>query len=354
MATDRGLQLDRRRFLQSAGTVFATSLWPSRAEALDASEALFAAAIVRGDGSYGVSIFNERGQVAHEIDLPSRGHDIIANPATGDTVAFARRPGTFAAVFDRHSAKSPHLISSAQGRHFYGHGTFSTDGRLLYATENDYDNAVGKIGIYDATSGYTRLGEFDSFGIGPHEVALMPDGKTLLVANGGIETHPDYGRQKLNLTTMRSTVAKIDLTSGHLKSLHSLPASATRLSLRHCAVGADGTAYLGGQTQTGGRSQQAIIWKLTDAGDLSQFSIEPAAVAALKGYTSSIKLSHNAQRIGVTSSIGEVMVQIDLRKMRSTVRSMRTMGAIMRHGSGFSTPNKIQAAIVDNHGLTLR
>ena len=39
---------------------------------------------------------------------------------------------------------------------------------------------------------------------------LMPDGETFVVANGGIETHPDYGRAELNLETMDPSVAFVD------------------------------------------------------------------------------------------------------------------------------------------------
>src|SRR5438552_1061500 len=78
------------------------------------------------------------------------------------------------------------------------HGAFSADGSLLYATENDNLTGSGLIGIYDATAGYRRLGEMSSRGIGPHDLALMPDGMTLAVANGGLRTLPESGREVLN------------------------------------------------------------------------------------------------------------------------------------------------------------
>ena len=51
---------------------------------------------------------------------------------------------------------------------------------------------------------------------GPHEIRLLPQGDTLVVANGGIETHPDSGRSKLNLPTMRPNLAYITI-DGALK-----------------------------------------------------------------------------------------------------------------------------------------
>ncbi|MEO0498580.1 MAG: DUF1513 domain-containing protein [Pseudomonadota bacterium] len=297
MAIDRGLVLERRQFVKAAGALFATGLVTRQAEALAHTEVVFAAATIGKDRSYGAAIFDERGQILHQIDLPGRGHDVTANKLTGDLVVFARRPGTFAIVFGRTS--QPRLISSPPARHFYGHGTFSADGRLLYATENDYENALGKIGIYDATDGYTRLGEFDSYGIGPHEIALMPDGQTLLVANGGIETHPDYGRQKLNLPTMQSTIAKIDTQSGHLISAHRLPDHLDKISLRHLAIDAQGTAYLGGQAQGDFESLKPIVWRMPDENDPTPLNADDPLSSILKGYVSSVGLSDNGTQLAV-------------------------------------------------------
>src|SRR3546814_6108125 len=70
-------------------------------------------------------------------------------------------------------------FDAAAGRHFYGHGVFSPDGRWLYACENDYDNARGCIGIYDATAGYRREAELEAYAIGPHEMVLLSDGRPL-------------------------------------------------------------------------------------------------------------------------------------------------------------------------------
>ncbi len=162
------------------------------------------------DGRYGVGVLTEQGRLVHALDLPERGHDITFDPVSRRSVVFARQPGTFAVVFDHTGEAEPVTIATVEGRHFYGHGVFSPDGALLYATENDFDNAAGVIGVYDATDGFRRIGEFATHGVGPHELLLCPDGKTLAIANGGIETHPDFGRAKLNIATMQPSLVFVD------------------------------------------------------------------------------------------------------------------------------------------------
>jgi hypothetical protein len=95
------------------------------------------------------------------------------------------------------------------------------------------------IGVYDAEAGYVRVGEWGSGGIGPHELRVLPDG-TLLVANGGILTHPDAPRAKLNLDTMAPSLAYLHGRTGALLHAHRLPPHRHRLSIRHLDVNANG------------------------------------------------------------------------------------------------------------------
>ncbi|MCZ7594998.1 MAG: DUF1513 domain-containing protein [Hyphomicrobium sp.] len=209
------------------------------------------AACRRPDGSYSVVVLSLDGTVLRELPLEGRGHDIALDKPSGQAVVFARRPGSFALAFDLHDRRQPVLFTTPANRHFYGHGVFGRDGRLLYATEHDNDTRDGLIGIYDASGGYRRIGEFPTYGIDPHEVILLADGKTLAVANGGIETHIETGREKLNLSTMQPSLAFIDSASGRLLSQHMQRASLHKLSIRHLAQDARGLVWFGCQWEGG-------------------------------------------------------------------------------------------------------
>ena len=238
---------DRRSFLRGAGALFSASLLPHAAEAVSRSDMLFAATAKTPEGKFVAVLLDEAMRIVRQIALPDRGHDVTFNPVTGESVVFARRPGNFALVFSLAGWVEPRMIIAPQGRHFYGHGVFSQDGKLLYATENDFGNAVGKVGIFDATDEFKRIGEYESFGIGPHDILLSPDGKTLVVANGGIETHPDFGRAKLNLAFMEPNISYINRETGTLLESHSLSPSLNQLSIRHMAMNAKGRVVFGCQ-----------------------------------------------------------------------------------------------------------
>jgi len=305
--------LERRKFLAGAGLAWLSSLTPAGAERLIASDVLFAAAYRDVQGDYGVAILDEQAAIVSTHQLPGRGHGFAANPRVEWLVAFARRPGNFAVAMHRGRAFDPVVFHTPEDRHFYGHGVFSADGRLLYAAENAFEAGDGVIGVYDVTNGFNRISEFASHGVGPHEIILMPDGKSLCVANGGIRTHPDQGRQKLNLPTMAPSIAFIDTASGALLSSHALPEKLHRLSLRHMVVDCGHQVWIGGQYEGDVFDEVPVLARLHDDLGLVSVDLEKAAATALGKYAGSVAIGNDGVTLAVTSPKSGVVVTLDTR-----------------------------------------
>ncbi|MGD9914012.1 MAG: DUF1513 domain-containing protein [Rhizobiaceae bacterium] len=303
--------IDRRDFLKAAGIGFVAALAPRGGEALAAADAVFATAYQRRDGQYGVAVLSEDGKPIYSTPLPERGHDITFDPVSRRSVVFARQPGTFMVVFDHSGEIAPVTIPSIAGRHFFGHGVFSPDGALLYATENDFDNAAGMVGVYDARDGFRRLGEFPTHGIGPHELVLLPDGETLGIANGGIETHPDFGRAELNLSTMKPSFALVDRGTGDLRELHELPAALHQLSIRHMDIAADGAVWFGCQHRGPAGERPPLVGVARRGEDLRLIDIADDALADLRNYVGSVAANRDANIVAVSSPQGNAFLTFD-------------------------------------------
>lgn len=315
--------VDRRRFLRSAGAGFALSLLPRGAEALARSDAVFATAFQRRDGGYGVAVLSERSELIHAVALPDRGHDVTFDPVSGRSVVFARQPGTFMTVFDHAGRSAPVTIASVDGRHFYGHGVFSPDGALLYATENDFDNAAGVVGIYDARDGFTRIGEFATRGVGPHEMVLLGDGRTLAIANGGIETHPDFGRAKLNIPTMKPSFVLVDRLTGDVLETHGLPPALHQLSIRHMDIDADGTIWFGCQHEGPASEKPPLVGMARRGEELAMLDMPEKDLLELRNYVGSVAANREAGTVAVSSPQGNCLAVIDTREKR--LREMRRL-----------------------------
>lgn len=184
-----------------------------------------------------VGAFDDRGRLRFRLPVDLRAHASVAHPVQRDTaVIVSRRPGNLLYQIDLANRSVRHVVRAADGRHFFGHAVYSRDGRYLFTTENNFEDGVGVVGIRDAQT-LAWKGEIPSHGIGPHELVWLGDGRTLVIANGGIRTHPGAPREKLNLPAMAPSLAYVDAASGVLRARHTL--GNHLLSIRHLAVGHD-------------------------------------------------------------------------------------------------------------------
>jgi len=207
----------------------------------------FVSACSNNNNEHFVAAFDLNGTIINQIKLPARGHDAIAIPdKPGHALIFARRPGTFILEVDFTRGIISREITAATHSHFYGHGVISAKHKVLLTSENDFASGEGRIVVRDTTH-YQVLHQYSSGGIGPHQLALMPDGDTLVIANGGIQTHPAQPRRKLNIDTMAPNLSYLTISSGEIT--HSLALDNHQLSIRHLAVSKQGKVIAGLQYQ---------------------------------------------------------------------------------------------------------
>ena len=318
----------RRSFITG---LLATGLTPNPTWA-DAGGAAYISAGMKPDGSYVLCGLRSDGSIAFELPLPARGHAAAAHPILPEAVAFARRPGTYAIVLDCSNGSAKAQLTAPAGRHFYGHGTFALGGELLFTTENDYGKARGVVGVWSVRRGYTRVGEFWSGGTGPHDIKLMPDGETLVVANGGIETHPETGRTKLNIPTMRPNVSYLSLDGSILGQVF-LANDLRKNSIRHLAVSTDGQVAFAMQWQGDLTDDQPLLGVQRSCSQHPHL-FEEASVREMHGYLGSIAINSSRNQIAVTSPRSGV-VQIfgkDGLHARSNLADVCGVAAI---GNGF-------------------
>jgi len=305
--------IDRRSFMKAAGIGFAAALSPRSLMALERVDAVYASGFRAADGSFGIATVSERGEIIDQTALPARSHGMAFSPATGKLVAFARRPGTFAMVTHPFGKADPVVICAPAGRHFYGHGAFSPDGRLLYASENDFDGNRGMIGIYDAGDSFHRTGEFDAHGIGTHDMTVSDDGTMLVIANGGIETHPDFGRTKLNLDRMEPSLVLLDARNGLLFQKHSLPTALRQLSTRHVAVGSGGQVWFACQWEGARNELPPLVGHLSKGEDITLLDLPEETTIRLGNYVGAIAVNRREGLVALASPVGGAAVTLDAR-----------------------------------------
>ncbi|WP_293758873.1 DUF1513 domain-containing protein [uncultured Paraglaciecola sp.] len=279
------MTINRRQFMLGASQA-ALAAWLLPACTAQKSEQWLVSTCNDQQGQNMVAAINSQGQIVSTVNLPARGHDSLALPhKPGHALVFARRPDRFAIEVDFINSEIVSHIQSQADSHFYGHGAFSKDNKYLYTTENLYDKKRGLIVVRDAQT-YQVLDRFDSGGIGPHELMLMPDGNTLVIANGGIETHPSQPRKKLNIKTMQPNLAYFDISTGKILSSYVPPDN--QLSIRHLTVSPKGVVYTGAQYQGSRSSIQPLVFAHHGEDSLQAFSASQTQWFKMQQYTASL------------------------------------------------------------------
>ncbi|WP_090329763.1 DUF1513 domain-containing protein [Nitratireductor aquibiodomus] len=299
----RSMEIDRRTFLALASA--AAAFGPKHARADE--EALFLGARLNA-GGFEAAVIDASGRERLVLPLEARGHSFAIDAPRRRAVAFARSPGRFAIAFSVDGKGEPLAFAPPPDRHFYGHGVFTPDGRLLLATENDYEGERGITGLYDATAGFRRIGEFETGGIGPHEVILLADGRTLCIANGGILTHPDYERVKLNLATMKPSLSYVDLESGEMIEQAELTPELHKLSIRHMTLDRFGAVWFGAQYQGEDDARPPLVGRHRRGRAIELFAGPETTLKALDNYVGSVATDASGEIVATSSPRGGLAV----------------------------------------------
>ncbi|MGB0712829.1 MAG: DUF1513 domain-containing protein [Gammaproteobacteria bacterium] len=246
-----------------------------------------------------------RHRVRYRIPVPGRGHGISWHPAGGLAVAVARRPGRWLLVFDTRDGRVVSRAQAPEGRHFQGHAVFSDDGTRIMVSTNDLVRERGAISVYGLDHAGPRwLGEWDSGGVGPHEILALP-GDRLAVCNGGLLTRPESGRRVLNLDTMHSNLSVLDATDGALLRSHVLDERWRLASIRHMSLLAGGDIAVGMQFQGDSRGESPLVaLARPNSESLTPLWAPDGEQRALKDYCGSVRASADGESFAITSPRG--------------------------------------------------
>lgn len=305
------MSVSRRQFLAAFGgamgatglSLAGCSLLPAKADSLKSREYVGASKL--NDGSYAVQSLNSDGTARWQTLVEARCHGGCFRPHTAQVLIFEWRPGWWFHVFDSRSGERLAHIKANDGEHFYGHGVFSTDGRYLYTTASRYQRGNGIIAVYDAEARYARVDTLDLKGIGPHELQLHPVGQTLVIALGGIKTHPDYDRIKMNRESMAPALMLVDRTSGEIRAR--FRPSHHQLSCRQLDVTPQGHIYAGYQYQ-GPNDQAPPLIARYRSGRFDEIGFTDDVQPQLANYIASVCAHPQNDLVAVTAPRGGLVL----------------------------------------------
>lgn len=254
------------------------------------------------DGHHYAVGFRLDGERAFATQVTERCHDVVPHPSLPLALFVGRRPSTASYLIDTRDGRLLQTLVTPAGRHFNGHAVFHQGGDWLYATENDtHEPGRGVLGVYRLHGDrLVRDGEHASHGVGPHQLLWMPDGETLVVANGGIRTEAE-SRVEMNLDAMDASLVLMR-RDGSLVSRERL--AEQQNSVRHLAVAGDGTV-VSGQQYMGDIHDAVPLLAIKRPGQAFQpFPLGEAQRLAMHQYTASVAIHSELRLLALTAPRG--------------------------------------------------
>ncbi len=250
------------------------------------------------------------GERAFATQVSERCHDVVPHPSLPIALFVGRRPSTESYLIDTRDGRLLHTLHSEKDRHFYGHAVFHKDGEWLYATENDTrDPGRGVIGAYRLEGErLVHRDELSSHGLGPHQLLWMPDGETLVVANGGIRTEAE-SRVEMNLDAMEASLVLM-ARDGTLHSKEQLPEPMN--SVRHLAVASDGTVVSGQQYMGDAMDAVPLVAIKRPGQPFQHFPMADAQRQMMSQYTASVAVHSELRLLAMTAPRGNRLFIWDL------------------------------------------
>lgn len=226
-------------------------------------------------------------------------HGFAFDPTRPSRAALFEKKGKGAVVMDVATGVIERELAPAPGRLFYGHGAFSPDAGLLYATESALDE--GGRGLLTVRDGATfeELGALPTHGLSPHDCVLLRDDKTMVVANGG----GPFGVRGSSLPS----VTYVDIASGKLLDRVVLPNP--KLNAGHLAVSDAGALVVVSAPRDAVGPEETSAGGINFRPTKSKTAIAPSAppevLARMMGETLSVALDATGSRALATQPFGD-------------------------------------------------
>jgi hypothetical protein len=271
----------------------------------------------------------EPGAAPQWISLPFLAHGLTPSPHDDALLVLFEKHGPGACVVDLRQGVVVQTLEAGPGHEFYGHGAFSRDGSLLYCTETDVtDGHRGVLAVRDGRD-FRRLGELPSYGIAPHDCALVGDGDVLVVCNGGAPMGSDEHAPN---------VAFVDLRSEAL--LESVRPTSPRINTGHLAVGPGGELAVVSAPRDGLSPIDEIggVSLRGATGLLRTAEAPPEVVGQLRGETLSVAIHEPTRTVVATTPLAHYLTfwDLDTGRLKSSLRVPDPRGvAVSLDGSAF-------------------
>ncbi len=252
-----------------------------------------------GPEGYGAAGLDAAGRIVWQRTMPARGHTLELSPDGALCAIIDRKPGASITFCRAEDGALLNRIAAPEGYHFDGHAVFNSTGTLLYATESADLDQAGRIAVFDVANG-SRVADFPTHGVEPHELIWVEPDRNLAIGNGGIRD------RKAMEAEIESSLVLLDAGDGTLLAKHELDPHLVSLSIRHLARSAAGEIVFAMQDQDAATDWRPMVGVLDANGALAFLDLPLDDLMRLRGYCGSAAIDRRGTIAAASSPHGGV------------------------------------------------
>lgn len=250
-------------------------------------------------------------QIVSDFSVPDEVHLATFFPNNKYILVCSRKPNASLLKYDLNGNMLAELKPLAN-QHFEGHGIFSLDEKYIYTTASDFEVGKGKL-LKLNSHDLSLVEQFDTQGIGPHELVWQSE-KHIAIANTGVLTHPDSGREILNKDNIQSNIVLFNSQTHSID--HSWQVPQLGLSARHLDRMDNGSLVIGCQYKKQDQRPPCIAFASID--NISNKKNQGLVFADtgneslhwnMLGYSASIKAIPNSIQALISNPRGHLLTQ---------------------------------------------
>lgn len=295
--------ISRRKLLQ---TIAALTLPPQITYSANTPEILLGGSMqmntLTNQVSYFLSCIDLNSAEQKFISTSFLPHGLHQHPLQQEKIIAFEKKGNGACEISLKNHQVIRNIPTIENRTFYGHGTYTSDGRSILSTEVMSD-LTGVIGIRDANS-LQDLGFFPSFGNEPHECKLINKGKTLAVTNAG-------SSKKTGMPS-EANIAFIDISSKKLLKRYTL--TRKDINAGHISISDEGDVVVASAPQSGASIQSLGGVSLKPQREQLTSELSPQSIMnKMIGEALSIAISNKLNIAAITHPQGNMITFWDIK-----------------------------------------
>jgi hypothetical protein len=248
------------------------------------------------------------------VPSPAYGHSFTQVPWDKSLIVGVEKSGANLCAVSFDQGKTVNAIKAPDGRFFYGHICWNKDGSRFYSTQVDTKSGRGFLVAYDGRN-FTVENEFEITAGGTHDLAWMPDGKTLAITTSGVYHRIDVQNRAPASGERVNKSALVFFDTAEKRVVKTWELADESMIVGHLAVEPSGRVFVISTLFAdfkGEKTPSGSLYEASLTEPLREWTVPAPVRARMKNELLTVAADYRRNVVMVTNPQGKLLLEFDL------------------------------------------